>query len=404
MRGKGEYMAQIEDIRLRRILNSNADWTVEAEVFLKDGSWGRGTSPMAIVSGKREKRITDRVSIEKLNVLEAKLKRQLVERDFDQQRLDAYLNTELNEIGTGVSLALSLAFAKAVSSYLNMNFVEYLSKQINNCLGLAIPRILVPVFSGGVHSKKSENRDSFQQIMVCISGGGLEEKYKISKELSCITEEQLMKRSKDFIVAASGGYVVESLTSTERLELLQEILAIANCADTVDIAVDVAAEHLYHGRGYFYDGKIRSSEEFLEIMQECVMKYKLCYIEDPFITEDSRCWKILKKSCGDRARIIGDDLFATQRENINPILAHGVVVKMNQVGNLSDTAAAIKETRRNKMDICVSHRSYETEDTTMCDLAVACAAEYIKIGGVKRGERLIKYNQLLRLEELVNYC
>lgn len=95
-------------------------------------------------------------------------------------------------------------------------------------------------------------------------------------------------------------------------------------------------------------------------------------------------------------------MFATQRENIDSSLAHGVVIKMNQVGNLSDTLAAIRETRQNEMAICVSHRSYETEDTTMCDLAVACAAEYIKIGGVKRGERIIKYNQLLRLEELID--
>lgn len=402
MKDKGENMARIKNIRLRPILNSNADWTVEAEGFLKNGSWGRGASPTAIVPGKKEKRVTDRVNIQKLNVLEVKLKKQLVKKELEQQELDEYLSRELDEIGTDVSLALSLAFARAVSDFLKMEFVEYLSEQLNDGLRLSVPYILVPVFSGGVHSKNSENRDSFQQIMVCIREGRIEEKYEISKELSRTTEEQLIKRQKDFIVAASGGYVVEALRSTEGLELLQEILAIANCEDAVDIAIDVAAEHLHHAEGYSFDGKMYSSEEFLEIMKESVKRYQLCYVEDPFITDDSKCWNNLKNFCGKKTRIIGDDLFATQRENIDSTLAHGVVIKMNQVGNLSDTLAAIRETRQNEMAICVSHRSYETEDTTMCDLAVACAAEYIKIGGVKRGERIIKYNQLLRLEELID--
>lgn len=402
MKVKGENMARIKNIRLRRILNSNADWTVEAEVFLKDGSWGRGASPKAIVSGKREKRITDRENIQKLNELELRLKKQLLEKDFEQQELDAYLSTELDDIGTDVSLALSIAFARAVADFFKLDFVKYLSEQLNDGSRLAVPHILVPVFSGGVHFQNSGNRDSFQQIMVCIKGGSVEEKYEISKELSRIAEEQLIKKQKGFMVAASGGYVVETLHSIERLELLQEILTIANCEDKVDIAIDVAAEHLQQREGYFLDGKMYSSEEFLKIVEEYVKRYQMCYIEDPFVTDDSKCWKKLKQICGKHTRIIGDDLFATQEENIDSTLAHGTVIKMNQVGNLSDTMAAIRKTRQNKMDICVSHRSYETEDTTMCDLAVACAAEYIKIGGVKRGERIIKYNQLLRLEELID--
>lgn len=391
-------MFRIINIKLRRILNSNADWAVEAEVFLEDGSQGRGSSPAAVIPGKRERTVTDKQTLRKLDEIEAELRRKFIEEDFDQHRLDAALSALLEEIGSDISLAVSLAFARAASNSMKVEYVTYLSGFLKGDLHVAVPNILVPVFSGGVHS---EQRDSFQQIMACIKEGRVEERYSISKKISCIAEEVLEKRQINIRVAASGGYVADSLNSVEQLELMQEILAVADCDKSVGVAIDVAAEHLHLGTGYLFDRKLRTRDEFLEIIRYCINQFQLCYIEDPFITEDSAYWEKLKKNCKGGVQIIGDDLFATQSTNIEPAVAHGVVVKMNQAGNLSDTFAAIKKARENKMAICVSHRSYETEDTAMCDLAIAAAADYIKIGSVRRGERIIKYNQLLRLEELV---
>lgn len=389
-------MFEIENIKLRRILNSNANWAIEADVLLKDSSWGRGSCPSAIISGKREKKITNKQSIGQMDIIEMELNKKLIHKRGNQQSLDAYLRTLSEEVGSDISLAVSLAFARAASCSLKIDFVEYLSGELQHDLNIIIPNILVPIFSGGIHSK---NRDSFQQIMVCIKQNSFSEGYWISKNLSCITEEILEKKQINFRIAASGGYATETLSSIEKLELLREILNITNFDKSIGIAIDIAAEHLHHGMGYYFEGKMMSSEEFLGLIQNYTEKFHLCYIEDPFIIEDIRCWKKLMKSFGKETHIIGDDLFATQVRNIDSALANGIVIKMNQVGNLTDTIATIIEARKNKMAICVSHRSYETEDTAMCDLAIASEAEYIKIGGVKRGERIIKYNQLLRLEE-----
>lgn len=389
-------MFEIENIKFRRILNSNADWAIEADVLLKDGSFGRGSCPAAIIAGKREKRITDDQSMAQLDIIETELNKKFIHKRENQQSLDTCLRLLSEEIGSNISLAVSLAFARAASCSLKIDFVEYLSRELQHDLNIVIPHLLVPIFSGGVHSK---NRDSFQQIMACIKQDGFREEYQISKDLSRITEEELVKRQINFKIAASGGYTIEKLSSIEKLELLREIINIAKYDQSIGVAIDVAAEHLQRGMGYYFEGKMMSSEEFLKLIQNCIEKFHLCYIEDPFIVEHIGCWKRLKKYFGKETLIIGDDLFATQVKNIDSELANGMVIKMNQAGNLTDTIASITEARKNSMVICVSHRSYETEDTAMCDLAIASKSEYIKIGGVRRGERIIKYNQLLRLEE-----
>lgn len=392
-------MFKIKNIKLRCILNSNADEAVEADLFLNDGSFGRGSSPSAIIPGKREKKNTKKYTLLNLDIVECELKKNLIGQEMEQQSLDNCLKILMDRIGSDISLAISLAFARAAANALKLDFIAYLSKHLQRNLNSKIPQILVPIFSGGVHAKNSA--DSFQQIMICMKENMLDNEYKMSKELSYVTEKVLEEKGTNFSIAASGGYIVESLSTLEKLELLQIILKRANYSAQIEIAVDVAAEHLQREHKYFFDGKIMSPDEFLEILKYCATYFPICYIEDPFITEDMKYWIKLRNFCGEKVQIIGDDLFATQASNINPMLADGIVIKMNQVGNLTDTIATIKKAREKDMILCVSHRSYETEDISMCDLAVAAAAEYIKIGGVKRGERIIKYNQLLRLKEMM---
>lgn len=392
-------MFKISNIRLRCILNSNADMAVEADIFLNNNNWGRGSSPAAIIPGKRERNITDKQSIQKLDTMEKMLKNNLIGNEMDQQSLDAYLNTLIEQIGSDVSIAISIAFAKAAASSLKMDFVKYLFEQIQLNSYIGMPHILVPIFSGGVHSKCQT--DSFQQIMICINEDAIEKAFSISKDISRITERKLEEERIAFKIADSGGYVTEYLSTSEKLVFLQEIIAQTKYDRSVAIAVDVAAEHLLYETKYFLDGTLISSKELLEMIKQFILRFRLCYIEDPFVAEDIEYWKELKDYCGKTVDVVGDDLYATQAKYIDSRLASGAVIKMNQVGTLTDTLLAIKEARKNRMTICVSHRSHETEDVTMCDLAVAVAAEYVKIGGVRRGERIIKYNQLLRLKELM---
>lgn len=395
-------MSNISNIKLRHILNSNADMAVEAEIELQDGTRERGSSPAAILPGKREKRTTDKQNMQRLNIIEDEIKECVLGNTFDQWKLDRYLDTLIEREGTDICLALSIAFAKAMASSEKINLAEYILRQLQVNSRMKMPYILIPVFSGGVHAKNSKNsKDSFQQIMVCIKETVLEQVYLTAKKIYLATENELEKRKIIYCIANSGGYMTEKLSTLEKLNLLREIIVEVGCDKSTAIAVDIAAEHLLREGQYCLDGELISSERLFELLYQYVNEFHMCYIEDPFVAEDVMKWERLRNLCGESVHIIGDDLFATQEKYIDPKYANGIVIKMNQVGTLSNSILAIQKARKKGLAVCVSHRSFETEDTTMCDLAVASAAEYIKIGGMRRGERLIKYNQLLRLAEIL---
>ena len=387
----------IDNIHFRYILNSNADKALEAEITLKDGHIGKAAAPSAILPGKREINVTDFEQSEVLKEQMNQLKRGLIGCSFSQKRLDDELRKKRKELGSDLSLVVSLAYAKAAAASEKEDLVEYFYKLLDLKHTIKIPQILIPVFSGGVH--QGEKMDSFQQVMVCIQANSLEDAYAISKKVSMMAEKELKLEDAYAGIASSGGYLTKGISSEKKLELLKEILEGGDWKGQVSIAVDVAAEHLRKNVGYGFDGKLLTSKAFYEVLDSYIQRFSIRYIEDPFEPDATDLWQRLTKKWMGSVQIIGDDLFATQKEYVDASLATGAVVKMNQVGNLTDTLKMIQKARRSGMTICISHRSYETEDVTMCDLGVAASAEYIKIGGVKRGERIIKYNQLLRLEE-----
>ena len=387
----------IRQIHLRYILNSNADKAIEAEIMLKGGYVGRASSPMAILPGKREKKISHISGKEELEKYEKQIGDFLLQNEMEQYMLDGYLRDLIEQLGTDICLAISIAFAKAAAKSEGLNLVKYISILLGSEIRMKIPKILVPIFSGGVHGKGRV--DSFQQIMVGINEDLLEDSYQISKEISNEVEERLRKKRFFLGIASSGGYLATGLSLIEKFSMLQEILEDVKFKNRTFVAVDVAAEHLKERGLYMLDGKWLSREEFYKSIIEYIKRFSIAFVEDPFDFSDVALWRRLKREIDDAIQIIGDDIFATQGKFIDSGLATGAVIKMNQVGNISDTLNVVKTLKKNKMTMCVSHRSYETEDTTMCDIAVAAASEYIKIGSVKKGERIIKYNQLLRLEE-----
>lgn len=395
--------SKINDIKLRMILDSNAQLAIEAEIFLEADAkcvMGRGSSPAAIVPGKREKRISDIEKQKQLESISLVIKEELNGRTISQKELDNYLKEKVDIIGTTICLAISIAFARATSVLLGISLMRLFNKQYA-CKLKKIPNVLIPVFSGGVHQK--DNKGAFQQIMVCLRQKTLSGISETSKKISDCVERKLVEIKKYNGIASSGGFLSIDLSTEEKLKITQSVILELGISNYASIAVDIAAEHLVWDSLYHLDGRGMSARDFFEIIMKYIREFDICYVEDPFDTQDIDYWKKVMSHVEKNVDVVGDDLFATQVDYIDPMLANCIVIKMNQVGTLSDTFDAVKVARRLGMNICVSHRSRETEDTTMCDLAMAIAAEYVKIGSTRRGERILKYNQLIRLEEELNY-
>lgn len=277
-----------------------------------------------------------------------------------------------------------------------ISLVEYILKIANYKKSNISPNPLVAIFSGGVHDK--EKKGSIQNIMLCVNIHPFSKSIKAITEIYTYIENEL--KEKDLLkgYGSSSGMIVENMTINEKFEMIEQAIKVLNYEKEVSIAIDVAAEHFYKDGKYIYEGKVISPEQLNKILGEYVRKYNITYVEDPFDSSDEEWWKIFKKE-NPNILTVGDDLFATQDKYISSELANGIIIKMNQVGTLTGTINAFKKARTEKMLTCVSHRSIETEDTFMCDLAVALDAEYIKIGGPRRGDRIAKYNRLLRLEQ-----
>lgn len=388
---------KIQNIRFRYILNSNAEKALEAEVEINNGYIGRASAPSAIIPGRREVKVTELNNKKIFEQEKNQLNTFVQDKILTQNKLDNFLGKHRKNFGSDFCLTVSLAFAKAIAKSRQIYLSEYLFELINANQKIVFPKILVPIFSGGIHQK--EKADTFQQIMVCINTKTFMEAFEISKNISQAAEIKLKTSDTYSGIASSGGFLTKRTTTPQKLEMLNQILHEPAWKGKVSIAVDVAAEHLQENDGYRIDNSLLTPKEFYKMIENFIQKFHICFIEDPFDANDFELWKSLMNNYQDKIQIIGDDLFATQKEYIDASLATGAVIKMNQVGNLTDTIAAIQKLRNLGMTICISHRSHETEDVTMCDLAIAASAEYIKIGGVKRGERMIKYNQLLRLEE-----
>ena len=192
--------------------------------------------------------------------------------------------------------------------------------------------------------------------------------------------------------------IVEKMTIEEKFEMLIETIKTLKYEKVVSIAIDVAAEHFFENKVYTYQDRNINSKELNDILNQYINKYNITYVEDPFDSNDKEYWKKIKSE-NKNIDIVGDDLFATQHKYIDKELANGIIIKMNQVGTLTGTIETFNKAKKENMITCVSQRSIETEDTFMCDLAVALNSDYIKIGGPRRGDRIEKYNRLLRLED-----
>lgn len=394
---------RITDVRLRGVLDSRAHPTIEVDLRLTDVT-GRGSCPVAIAPGRLERRRGLRTG--ELGDLTAGSTGRLL-RDAlvgwspaNAGELDARL-TELDDrhaLGGDVTLAVSLAYARAAATLAGQPLHAWLASQAGT--RPAMPRLLVNAFSGGIHC--TGPAASFQQVMLIPRAGDVLSDVRAALAVYNVLEQRVTEEYGAPVLSASSGFLLPDRDTAWRLDVLGQAAEAAGYADQVTAGVDVAAEHLAAGHGrYRFEGREYPAAAFASLLVDLATTYGIEYIEDPFDPADTPAWTAflpVARQAG--VTVVGDDLFASDAARVRAGLADAVLLKPSQAGTVTATLDAARAARAAGLLLVVSHRSGETEDTAMCDLAAALGAELIKVGGPRRGDRLAKYNQLLRLAEM----
>ncbi len=385
-------MIKIKNVNLRKILNSAGKETIEVEMSINDLIKERASAPSAIIPGKRELFTSSKINDDSLK----EMIREIGNKNFQSQiEFDNILSKYIKHIGTNISLPFSLCFARLMAIAKNITLTQYIADIANCTHNKKSPIPLVTIFSGGVHNLKENG--SIQNIMIAVDIHPFSEAIQPILEIYSYIEKKIKEKGLLSGYGNSSGMIVEKMDVDEKFLMVINAIKKLGYEKDVSIAIDVAAEHLFKDNMYTYLGKELNSNEFSKIIDKYIRNYNITYVEDPYDSEDEEHWKKMRLE-HKKISVFGDDIFATQAKYINNELANGIIIKMNQVGTLTDTIRTFNKAREEHMSTCVSHRSIETEDSFMCDLAVALNSTYIKIGGPRRGDRIIKYNQLLRLE------
>jgi enolase len=403
----------IEDIEAREILDSRGRPTVEAEVRLETGAFGIAQVPSGASTGTfeaHELRDEDKNRYGGKGVLKAvrnikeKILPELLEIDsFDQQGIDEAMilrdgSPNKKNLGANAILAVSLAVAKAAATELKMPLYRYLGTPLANVL----PVPMMNVLNGGAHA---DNNVDFQEFMIMPVGAetfseGLRWGAEVFASLSKVLKEKKLLSG----VGDEGGYAPNLGSNQEALDLLIQAIETAGYkpGTQVALAMDVAASEFYKDGNYTYDGSAHSPAEFIDYLAKLVSLYPIVSIEDGLHEEDWDNWKLLTEKLGTQVQLVGDDLFVTNitrlQKGIDLGIANSILIKLNQIGSLTETLQTIELATRKGYRSIISHRSGETEDTTIADLAVATRAGQIKTGSLCRSERVAKYNRLLRIE------
>ncbi|HOZ53123.1 MAG TPA: phosphopyruvate hydratase [bacterium] len=416
-------MSKIIKIIGREILDSRGNPTVEAKVFLENGIWAKAAVPSGASTGVHEAhelRDGDKKRYHGLGVLKAikningPIAKILVGEDvLNQKKIDQKMikldGTENKKrIGANAILAVSLATARAGALCSGQELYEYLAETFDFSKRYKLPTPSFNVVNGGAHA---DNNLDFQEFMIVpnIKTISFSEKLRMGAEIFHELGKILKSREMNTGVGNEGGYAPDVSFSAEALELI--ILAGQKAGYKVGqnffLGTDVGSSELYDNKNKKYcfslDNKSLNSSELIKMYQDWFKKYKIFFIEDGLAEDDWAGWKELTKKIGKNVLLIGDDLFVTNKKRlkkgIDQKIANAVLIKLNQVGTLSETIETIKMAQKNNYKIMISHRSGETSDDFIADLAVAVSAEFIKSGSLSRSERLAKYNRLLEIEE-----
>ncbi|OAH45979.1 enolase [Dietzia cinnamea] len=408
-------MALIEQVGAREILDSRGNPTVEVEVLLDDGSFGRAAVPSGASTGAHEavelrdsderylgKGVTKAVEAV-LDVLAPAVIGIPAEdqRLVDEALLDADGTPNKSTVGANAVLGVSLAVARAAAESANLELYRFIGG--SNAHVLPVP--MMNILNGGAHADSGVDVQEF--MIAPIGAPTFREALRMGAEVYHHLKTVIKDRGLSTGLGDEGGFAPSVESTTAALDLIVEAIQKAGyeLGTDVALALDVAATEFFKDGKYHFEGKQLSAAEMADVYAELVGKYALVSIEDPLDEDDWDGWKTLTDMIGDKVQLVGDDLFVTnpQRlaDGIEKGLANALLVKVNQIGTLTETLDAVDLAHRNRYASMMSHRSGETEDTTIADLAVACNCGQIKTGAPARSERVAKYNQLLRIEEML---
>lgn len=410
---------RIEAVHGREILDSRGNPTVEVEVVLEDGTTGRASVPSGASTGAFEavelrdkdseryqgngvKKAVEHVNKEIASAIRGKNIFNQIE--IDKAMIEADGTENKGNFGANAILGTSLAVAKAAANFLYLPLYQY----IGGCNAKSLPVPMMNIINGGAHAKNSID---FQEFMILPVGACcFREALRMGTEVYHSLKKELANKGLSTAVGDEGGFApdVDSLETV--LDLLVDSVKNAGyeCGRDICFALDVAASEWKSekGKGQYHlpkSGKDFSTDELIDMYKNMIKKYPIVSIEDPLDEEDWDGWKRITAEIGEKVQLVGDDLFVTNTKRLSKGIEEGcgnsILIKLNQIGSLSETLEAIEMAHKAGYTAIVSHRSGETEDTTIADLAVALNTCQIKTGAPCRSERVAKYNQLLRIEE-----
>ncbi|GAA4317238.1 phosphopyruvate hydratase [Flaviaesturariibacter amylovorans] len=412
-------MSYITEIFARQILDSRGNPTVEVDVITDEGSMGRAAVPSGASTGVHEAvelRDNDKSVYVGKGVLKAvenvnkKIAPELLGQDAsDQTGIDAQLialdGTEnKGKLGANAMLAVSMAVAKAAAQEASLPLYRYIGG--TNAKTLPVP--MMNILNGGAHA---DNKIDFQEFMVMPVGAkSFSEGLRWGVEIFHALKTVLKKKGYSTNVGDEGGFAPNIGSNEEAIETVLTAIEAAGykTGSQIMIAMDAANSELYKNGKYTFhksDGKTLSSDELVKYWENWVNQYPICSIEDGMAEDDWEGWKNLTETVGKRVQLVGDDLFVTNvkrlKQGIDTGTANGLLVKVNQIGTITETINAVSMAQHAGYNTIMSHRSGETEDNTIADLAVALNCGQIKTGSASRSDRMAKYNQLIRIEELL---
>ena len=410
-------MYKITKIHARQIMDSRGNPTIECDVFLSGGAMGRAAVPSGASTGSFEAlelrdggtAFMGKGVSKAVNNVNDIIAPELIGMDAAQQTtvdekmlaLDGTPNKD--KLGANAILSVSLAVARAVAEQKHMPLYEYLAAIYGNDNPHVLPRPMMNIINGGAHA---DNGLDAQEFMIIPNGADSEAMaIRMGAEVFHHLKKILKAGGNSTNVGDEGGFAPNFDSCAMALDT---IIAAINDAgyipgEQISIGLDVASSEFYADGVYTFEGKKMSSDDMIAFYADLIEKYPIISIEDALAEEDWDAWKKLTEKIGDKCQLVGDDLFVTNpvrlKRGIDSGVANAILIKVNQIGSLTETLRAIKMAQDAKYGVVISHRSGETEDTTIADLAVATNAGQIKTGSMSRTDRMAKYNQLLRIEE-----
>jgi enolase len=416
-------MSKIVKVVGREIMDSRGNPTVEADVYIESGHMGRAAAPSGASTGSREalelrdgdksRYLGKGVQTAVANINGA-IAEALMGKDADSQdaidnimlKLDGTDNKE--KLGANAILAVSLAVAKAAALSQGVELYQHIANLNNTSGKYSMPLPMMNILNGGEHA---DNNVDIQEFMIQpVGADSFKEGLRMGAEVFHALKKVLQQRGLSTAVGDEGGFAPNLASNEEALQVIVEAVENAGykMGSDITLALDCAASEFYRDGKYELSGEGKSftAEEFADYLAELCDRYPIISIEDGLDESDWDGWKVLTEKLGRKVQLVGDDLFVTNtrilKEGIDKSIANSILIKFNQIGSLTETLAAIAMAREAGYSAVISHRSGETEDATIADLAVGTAAGQIKTGSLCRSDRVAKYNQLLRIEGDLN--